>query len=177
MDRDRTGWRITVPRVSHISALYLITGVCGFVDAACFLSMGGVFADDRQPSVPVLRDRHRAADPRRHKIPPRHRCLSAWGSRGRPLAARAARGAADRVRRRMGVPRHRAGADGHPAAARGRAGAGRRHFAPRLRDGYANALVRRHGMPDLATNVMTLTATALVADSAVAGGHNENWRR
>jgi len=31
-------------RVSHISALYLITGVCGFVDAACFLSMGGVFA-------------------------------------------------------------------------------------------------------------------------------------
>jgi len=22
------------------------------------------------------------ADPRRHKIPPRHRCLSAWGSRG-----------------------------------------------------------------------------------------------
>jgi len=45
MDRDRTGWRITVPRVSHISALYLITGVCGFVDAACFLSMGGVFAE------------------------------------------------------------------------------------------------------------------------------------
>src|SRR6478752_7541772 len=45
MDRDRAGWRIALPRVSHISALYLITGVCGFVDAACFLSMGGVFAE------------------------------------------------------------------------------------------------------------------------------------
>jgi uncharacterized membrane protein YoaK (UPF0700 family) len=32
-------------------------------------------------------------------------------------------------------------------------------------------------VPDLATNVMTLTATAVVADSAMAGGHNENWRR
>ncbi len=40
-----------------------------------------------------------------------------------------------------------------------------------------NALVRRHGVPDLATNVMTLTATALIADSTPAGGHNENWRR
>jgi uncharacterized membrane protein YoaK (UPF0700 family) len=43
--------------------------------------------------------------------------------------------------------------------------------------GMQNALVRRHGVPDLATNVMTLTATALVADSAVAGGHSANWRR
>src|ERR1700726_4825188 len=36
---------VPVPRVSHIVALYLITGVCGLVDAACFLSMGGVFAE------------------------------------------------------------------------------------------------------------------------------------
>ena len=43
--------------------------------------------------------------------------------------------------------------------------------------GMQSALVRRHGVPDLATNVMTLTATALLADSAPAGGHNENWRR
>ena len=43
--------------------------------------------------------------------------------------------------------------------------------------GMQSALVRRHGVPDLATNVMTLTATALLADSVPAGGHNENWRR
>jgi uncharacterized membrane protein YoaK (UPF0700 family) len=34
-----------VPRVTHITAIYLITGVCGLVDAACFLSMGHVFAE------------------------------------------------------------------------------------------------------------------------------------
>lgn len=43
--------------------------------------------------------------------------------------------------------------------------------------GMQNALIRRHGVPDLATNVMTLTLTALVADSALAGGTNERWRR
>ena len=34
-----------MPRVSHITAIYLITSVCGLVDAACFLSMGRVFAE------------------------------------------------------------------------------------------------------------------------------------
>jgi len=43
--------------------------------------------------------------------------------------------------------------------------------------GVQNALLRKHGIPDLATNVMTLTAAGLVADSVPAGGHNENWRR
>jgi uncharacterized membrane protein YoaK (UPF0700 family) len=43
--------------------------------------------------------------------------------------------------------------------------------------GLQNSLVPRHGVPDLATNVMTLTATALVADSAVTSGRSENWRR
>lgn len=43
--------------------------------------------------------------------------------------------------------------------------------------GMQNALIRRHGVPDLATNVMTLTLTALVADSTLAGGENARWRR
>src|SRR5215207_5922542 len=34
-----------MPRLSHLRALYLITSVCGLVDAACFLSLGGVFAE------------------------------------------------------------------------------------------------------------------------------------
>src|SRR5260370_15673500 len=45
MRRARAGRAFAVPRVSHITALYLITSVCGLVDAACFLSMGGVFAE------------------------------------------------------------------------------------------------------------------------------------
>src|SRR5262249_25177405 len=43
--------------------------------------------------------------------------------------------------------------------------------------GMQNALLRRHGVPDLATNVMTLTLTALVADSRLGGGKNERWQR
>ena len=31
--------------VSHITGLYLIAGICGLVDAACFLSLGEVFAE------------------------------------------------------------------------------------------------------------------------------------
>ena len=43
--------------------------------------------------------------------------------------------------------------------------------------GIQNAMVRVHGVPDLATNVMTVTFTGIVADSTPAGGNNHNWRR
>ena len=43
--------------------------------------------------------------------------------------------------------------------------------------GMQNAMLRRHGVPDLATNVMTLTYTALVVDSMISGGQNERWER
>lgn len=43
--------------------------------------------------------------------------------------------------------------------------------------GIQNAEVRRWGVPNLATNVMTLTLTALIADSSVAGGDNQSAGR
>ena len=43
--------------------------------------------------------------------------------------------------------------------------------------GIQNAMVRVHGVPDLATNVLTVTFTGLIADSTPAGGDNTNWRR
>ncbi len=43
--------------------------------------------------------------------------------------------------------------------------------------GVQNAMMRVHGVPDLATNVMTLTFTGIIADSTLAGGDNRNWRR
>ncbi len=43
--------------------------------------------------------------------------------------------------------------------------------------GIQNAMIRRFGIPDLATNVMTLTMTALVAESSLAGGDNFRWAR
>ena len=43
--------------------------------------------------------------------------------------------------------------------------------------GIQNAMLRVHGIPDIATNVMTVTCTGIIADSALAGGTNQNWRR
>jgi uncharacterized membrane protein YoaK (UPF0700 family) len=43
--------------------------------------------------------------------------------------------------------------------------------------GLQNATVRRLGVPDLTTTVLTLTLTGLAADSNLAGGTNPNIRR
>ena len=38
-------------------------------------------------------------------------------------------------------------------------------------------MVRVHGVPDIATNVMSVTFTGIFADSTLAGGTNRSWRR
>jgi uncharacterized membrane protein YoaK (UPF0700 family) len=43
--------------------------------------------------------------------------------------------------------------------------------------GVRNATVRRMGLPDLTTTVLTLTITGLAADSSLAGGSNPRWQR
>ncbi len=43
--------------------------------------------------------------------------------------------------------------------------------------GYRNAVVRKIGLPDLTTTVLTLTITGLGADSRLAGGENPRWHR
>jgi uncharacterized membrane protein YoaK (UPF0700 family) len=43
--------------------------------------------------------------------------------------------------------------------------------------GVRNAVVRKIGERDLNTTVLTLTITALAADSSLAGGTNPNWKR
>jgi uncharacterized membrane protein YoaK (UPF0700 family) len=43
--------------------------------------------------------------------------------------------------------------------------------------GIQNALVRTYGIPDLATNVMTMTYTAIIADSKAVKGTNKNAKR
>ena len=43
--------------------------------------------------------------------------------------------------------------------------------------GIHNAIMRKHGVPDIATNVMTLTLTGLVSESRVAGGPSTHWQR
>jgi uncharacterized membrane protein YoaK (UPF0700 family) len=43
--------------------------------------------------------------------------------------------------------------------------------------GLRTAVVRKLGVADLTTTVLTLTITGLSADSTVAGGNNPRWRR
>jgi uncharacterized membrane protein YoaK (UPF0700 family) len=43
--------------------------------------------------------------------------------------------------------------------------------------GVRNAVVRKLGVPDLTTTVLTLTVTGLAADSRLAGGDNPRWQR
>lgn len=43
--------------------------------------------------------------------------------------------------------------------------------------GMRNAAVRKLGVPDLTTAVLTLTITGLAADSSFAGGGNSRWQR
>ena len=43
--------------------------------------------------------------------------------------------------------------------------------------GLRNAVVRKLGVPDLTTTVLTLTITAFAADSTLAGGDNVRWQR
>jgi uncharacterized membrane protein YoaK (UPF0700 family) len=43
--------------------------------------------------------------------------------------------------------------------------------------GFRNATVRKLGVADLTTTLLTLTLTGLAADSALAGGSNPRWQR
>ena len=168
-----------MPRVSHISALYLITGVCGFVDAACFLSMGGVFAEIMTGNLLFLCFAIGTGQP----IPgvTKYLLVIAAFLLGALAGGRLLRGPL--AEQRIGFAVEWAFlviALALTAILQPREAGLERDVVTSLLAfamGMQNALVRRHGVPDLATNVMTLTATALVADSAVAGGHNKNWRR
>jgi len=42
--------------------------------------------------------------------------------------------------------------------------------------GMRNAVVRKIGLPDMTTTVLTLTLTALASESSLAGGNNSGWQ-
>jgi uncharacterized membrane protein YoaK (UPF0700 family) len=162
-----------VRRVSHIIGLYLITSVCGLVDAACFLSMGGVFAETMTGNLLFLcfyigTGQSIFGDAKYFLV------IAAF-LLGALAGGRLLRGPRAEMQIGFAVVALVLTVALHPESA----GPAREIVTSLLAFamGLQNALVRRHGVPDLATNVMTLTATALVADSRPARGHNENWRR
>jgi uncharacterized membrane protein YoaK (UPF0700 family) len=167
------------PRVSHIVGLYLIAGLCGLVDAACFLALGAVFAEMMTGNLLLLSfDLGTLRPLMQHEI-----YFIALGSfaAGAVAGGRIVRGPRGHTRLGFAVewvflalavvlslflPPGSSGAIRDVVVAL-------LAFAM----GMQNALLRRHGVPDLATNVMTLTLTALVADSVLSGGQNERWQR
>ena len=163
------------------TGLYMITAICGLVDAVCFLGLGGVFAEMMTGNLLLMAffvgTGNVMGDATRY-VP----ALVAFIV-GALIGGRLLRGPQKIRERRIGfavewliiVAATVVAASTHPDA---------HNFAGRsviallaLAMGLQNAMVRTHGVPDLATNVMTVTFTAVFADSTPAGGDNKNWRR
>jgi uncharacterized membrane protein YoaK (UPF0700 family) len=171
--------RFAFPRLSHLRALYLITGVCGLVDAACFLSLGGVFAEIMTGNLLFLCFSLGTGRP--IEGVGKYVLVLAAFAVGAAAGGRLVRGSREETRVGFGVQWLLLGAallatlalhPGHEGPARDLVVS-----LLALAMGLQNALIRRHGVPDLATNVMTLTVTALIAESRLAGGRNERWER
>lgn len=168
-------------RLSHLTGLYLISGICGLIDAACFLALGQVFAEMMTGNLLLLCFHvgvGQRLEPQGIYIYLVALCSFALGA---VCGGRIVRGAyghtrlgfmvewvflATAVVLSMVLPL-------------GSSEEARYLLISPLAFGMGlqNALLRRHGVPDLATNVMTLTLTALVADSVASGGKNERWKR
>ena len=163
------------------TGLYMITAICGLVDAVCFLALGGVFAEMMTGNLLLMALSIGTGAPlgdAAHYVP----ALAAFMV-GALLGGRLLRGPQKLVERRIGFAVEWVlivGATVWSAVAMPDA----KNLAGQvlvailaLAMGLQNAMVRHHGVPDLATNVMTLTFTAFIADSTAAGGDNRNWRR
>ena len=169
-------------RLSDVTTgLYLITAICGLVDAVCFLALGHVFAEMMTGNLLLLAftiGTGHLLDGSAHYVP----AILAFVV-GALVGGRLLRGPRKLQERRIGF----AVEWGIIVAATVLAAvtkpdefnvAGQVLVALlSLAMGLQNAMVRVHGVPDLATNVMTVTFTGIIADSAPAGGNNRNWRR
>jgi uncharacterized membrane protein YoaK (UPF0700 family) len=163
------------------TGLYMISAICGLVDAVCFLALGGVFAEMMTGNLLLMAFSIGVGTP----LGDSARYVTAILSfvAGALLGGRLLRGPQKLRERRIGFAVEwvvllaatvaawlsapdRANLAGHVIVAM-------LSFAM----GIQNAMVRVHGVPDLATNVMTVTFTGIIADSRPAGGNNHNWRR
>lgn len=166
---------------NYTTGLYLITAICGLLDAVCFLALGGVFAEIMTGNLLLMAFTFGAGDPvedtTKFMLPLAAFTLGALGG-GRLL-----RGSAQVRERRLGFAFEwllivATVVISALASPDDRNGVGLLVVALlAFAMGIQNAMVRVHGIPDLATNVMTLTLTAVIADSRPAGGDSRNWRR
>ena len=175
--RDRAKQQLT----DLTTGLYMISATCGLVDAVCFLALGGVFAEMMTGNLLLMAlsiGTGSALGESARYIP----AIAAF-SLGALVGGRLLRGPQKLQDRRIGfavewlvivaatVLAWLAKPDSHNLA-------GQIVVAMlALAMGIQNAMVRVHGVPDIATNVMTVTFTGIIANSTPAGGTNRNWRR
>lgn len=161
--------------------VYLLTATCGMVDAACFLALGGVFAEIMTGNLLLLAfsigEGSFVED--WHKFVSALVCFALGAIVGGRLL---------HMTRLSGQRRHGFVLQGACMALAtvltfvwqpsgesvyARIVVGILAFAM----GVQNAMIRRHGVSDVATNVMTVTFTGLLADSRIAGGDGARWKR
>ena len=166
-------------KVSHVTALYLIAAVSGFADAACFLGLGHVFAEMMTGNLLLFciylgTGQH---------IFWHNGYLLALGSFALGAVCGGRILGSTRRDTRLGYAIEwiflaLAVALSMILPVGSQPSAAMFVLAPlAFGFGLQNALVRKHGVPDLATNVMTLTFAAYISDTRLAGGRNENRRR
>lgn len=172
----------SVPRPPVMAAAYAITAVCGMLDAATFLKLGEVFVETMTGNIVLLAFSLGALGVRQlapafpgGSVVPFVTALACFAA-GAAAGGRLVR--AGETGRRAGLASDATligiaalvAALTHPGPVGG----------PRylvigilaLAMGIQNALLRRWGIRDLATNLMTLPLTGLLADSPLGGGGN-----
>jgi uncharacterized membrane protein YoaK (UPF0700 family) len=163
------------------TGLYMISAICGLVDAVCFLALGGVFAEMMTGNLLLLAFSVGRGVPLGDSM--RYGAAILSFVLGALLGGRLLRGPQKLQERRIGFAVEWAVILAATMVAwltmpneknlAGQVIVAMLSFAM----GIQNAMVRVHGVPDLATNVMTVTFTGIIADSTAAGGDNRNWRR
>ena len=151
-----------------MAALYLITGVCGLVDAACFLSLGSVFAEIMTGNLLFFCFSIGTGEP--FENTGKYLLVLAAFASGAIVGGRLERGVWEDARIAFAVEWAllAAGVLATITLDPSSNGPARSLIVAILAAamGLQNALIRRHGVPDLATNAMTLTVAVLIAANA-----------
>lgn len=170
-------------RPSYLSGLLLIAAVCGLIDAACFLALGGVFAEIMTGNILLLAFRIGTGQQIGDATPLRYLAAILAFAIGALICGLLLRGGEKKRERRIGFSIEFAFvllATVLAFATRaGSTGVGRDIVVSLLACamGIQNGMMRKHGISDVATNMMTVTFTGLVSELKVVGGDNHHWPR
>lgn len=167
----------------YLAGLLLIAAVCGLVDAACFLALGGVFAEIMTGNILLLAFRFGTGHPIGDATPLRYLAAILAFAVGALLSGALMRGGDKKDERRLGFGVEFLLVAGATVLAfvtdAGSSGAGRDVVVAMLACGMGlqNGLMRKHGVVDVATNVMTVTFAGLLSESKLVGGDSHHWGR